>query len=221
MKITGISLAIIEISLFFLFIYQLRKSLGLFHNVNDISYFWIMFTIMTGIWEFFYLNNRPNVKQLSSNLIKNKSHVWTNKYSLKNLLPHHFSNLFYAEYASYADREYMDLDDIWSLEIEGSHCILCGFINLVALLFNLLNIKVYLLLIIISMSGQLMNSLLYCGQYLIEIKNINSVNYPTLNFPTGRYLLKRPFIYINVFWTIMPIYVLISIITRYSIFVVI
>ena len=220
MRVTGVTLAIMEMGLFLLGSIFFRNNFRLFSSLNSLSYFWIMFTIMTGIWEFFYINNRFTSKKISDMLLRTNTHVWTNTYHLSNLSPNFFSNLFYAEYAAYADREYMKLDDIWSLEIEGSHCILCGLINFVAMIFYFLNVPVYLLLIIVSMSGQLMNSLLYCGQYLIQIKNKNNVNYPTLDFPSGKYLSKRPFIYINIFWTIMPVIVLYGIITKYSIFII-
>ena len=56
------------------------------------------------------------------------------------------------------------------------------------------------------MGSQLMNSLLYMANYLNETHNSSSVNYDTTSFPTGHALVKRPFIYVNLFWTIMPIY---------------
>ena len=58
------------------------------------------------------------------------------------------------------------------------------------------------------MGSQLMNSILYCGQYLIQTKNKNSINYDTSNFPCGKYLDRRPFMWINIFWFLMPSYIL-------------
>ena len=60
----------------------------------------------------------------------------------------------------------------------------------------------------ISMGTQLMNSILYMGEYLIQLHSENNVNYKN-NFPCGKYLQKRPFMYINLFWSLMPSYVLI------------
>ena len=42
----------------------------------------------------------------------------------------------------------------------------------------------------------------------IETKDPDSINYNSENFPLGKYLIKRPFMYINILWTLMPIYVL-------------
>ena len=61
----------------------------------------------------------------------------------------------------------------------------------------------------VAMGSQLMNSILYMSQYFIQSKTIGSVNYDSPNFPTGKYLLGRPFMYVNVFWTLMPLYVII------------
>ena len=46
------------------------------------------------------------------------------------------------------------------------------------------------------------------GEYLIQLNYENSVNYKN-NFPCGKYLQKRPFMYINLFWTLMPSSILI------------
>ena len=53
-----------------------------------------------------------------------------------------------------------------------------------------------------------MNSLLYISEYIIQTKNPISINFNSRKFPTGKYYIKRPFIYINLFWTIMPLYIL-------------
>ena len=53
-----------------------------------------------------------------------------------------------------------------------------------------------------------MNSVLYMAQYYIQTENSDSVNYNTAQFPTGSFLSKRPFMWINYAWLIMPCYVL-------------
>ena len=40
------------------------------------------------------------------------------------------------------------------------------------------------------------------------MKNKNSINYNNKNFPAGFLLYKRPFMWINLFWTLMPSYIL-------------
>ena len=57
------------------------------------------------------------------------------------------------------------------------------------------------------MSSQFMNSLLYMSEYFVQTNDPNSVNYNTPKFPCGFALLKRPFMWINAAWLIMPVYV--------------
>ena len=61
----------------------------------------------------------------------------------------------------------------------------------------------------VAMGTQLMNSILYMGQYLIQTGDMSSPNYNTPEFPCGKVLIKRPFMYINLFWTAMPIYAIV------------
>ena len=72
------------------------------------------------------------------------------------------------------------------------------------------NNSLYYILMSISMSSQFMNSLLYMTEYFIQTMNVNSVNYNSKRFPCGFALLKRPFMYINAFWLIMPTYVFVE-----------
>ena len=60
----------------------------------------------------------------------------------------------------------------------------------------------------VAMGSQAMNSILYMAQYFIELNTPTSVNYNTPGFPAGDALVKRPFMYVNMFWTIMPIWIL-------------
>ena len=39
---------------------------------------------------------------------------------------------------------------------------------------------------------------------------ILGINFNDRFFPCGNYLHNRPFMYINIFWTVMPIYVLLN-----------
>ena len=185
MILKGYILAIIELFLF----YKLSSFLRIkYHNldlISPISYYWITFTILTGIWEIFYVIYRPRVNRSANKLLRQKNHVWTNNYNLKFLLPWNFSRYFYAEYGAYADREYITSRDPWSLIIESSHAILCGLDCLLGLYTLHIN-ELYASLIFISvaMSSQLMNSILYMSEYLIQTNERNSVNYDTKEFPT-------------------------------------
>jgi len=214
--VNGIIIALGELFIFYKITTYIRNSIYLLNLIDIIPYYWIMFTILTGIWEFFYIINRTVIHNISKNLIQDKESVLTNSYNICYLLPWKFSNLFYAEYGAYADREYMSLKDNWSQIIEGSHSILCGSIMICAIL-SLLKSNLFLFNIYLSIgiSHQLINSIIYMGQYLIQINTIYSINYNSIIFPCGKYLLKRPFIYINILYTIMPMYILYTILSEY------
>lgn len=207
MKIYAVTGAILEIFLF-LFISNKIKINYLKEFNNPITYYWLCFTILTGIWEFFYVFQHTKVVNMSKNLILYKQHVWFKKYNLSMILPSKLSYIFYSEYGAYADREYMLKKDYWSRIIESSHLLLCAYFSFFTLYFFNTNKKNSTLCLGISMGTQLMNSLLYLAQYLIQIKNINNINYNSRNFPVGFLCSKRPFMWINLFWTVMPSYIL-------------
>ena len=176
---------------------------------------------MTGIWEFGFLLNYTVSCGMSKRLIENREHVWEKDYSLFDLIPNRFSLIFYSEYGAYADREYMLLKNNWSRIIEGTHCIFCGLgaiLSFFSLIFyNKKYIqypinKYYYIFCSSSMSAQAMNSILYMVNYFHQTKDIDNINYNSQYFPTGYLLNKRPFMYINILWSIMPLYVLFRVI---------
>ena len=220
MFFNGLNLAFTELSIFFVISY-LFKIYYNFNLLNSISYYWIMFTILTGIWEFFYIIHKKEVTIKSKILIDLRKHVWTSNYNMYDLLPHRFSKIFYSEYGAYADKQYIVLRNRWSIVIEGTHCDFCAFISFLAV--NMINLNIYLFYFFttIAMSCQLMNSILYMSEYMIQTKEISNPNFDSIHFPTGYLLSKRPFMWINIFWTIMPIFVIMNtcyniILTNYS-----
>ena len=103
----------------------------------------------------------------------------------------------------------MSNKDDWSIVIEGSHCILCGIFSLFALYFNFINNhKNFYITMSIAMGTQLMNSILYMSEYFIQIRNKDNINYNNENFPCGFLLSRRPFMYVNLLWTIFPFYII-------------
>ena len=176
--------------------------------INKIAYYWLCFTILTGIWEMFYVIQHKAVVFMSNNLLVKKQHVWCKKYDIDMVFPWKLSRIFYAEYGAYADREYMTCKDNWSRIIEGTHCLLCAIFSFFTIYYYNLDKLKYSLCLGISMGSQLMNSILYMGEYFIQTKNKDSVNFDSEAFPCGKLLLKRPFMWINIFWTIMPLYIL-------------
>lgn len=207
--VNGIVVAAIELGLYFLSSFIIRRSLINEKKIDIISYYWFMMTILTFIWEVSFIIDYSNVTEVSRHLLETKTHVWTNGYDLSYILPWKVARIFYGEYGAYADRDYMNMHDDWSRVIEGTHAIFCGIFALWAILSKMrADNKHYLITASISMGSQLMNSLLYMANYFNETHNSSSVNYDTTSFPTGHALSNRPFMYVNLFWTIMPAYVI-------------
>lgn len=207
----GVILALFELIIFFIIAYITKTKITNLNNLSNITFYWLMFTILTGIWESFFIMNYKDTRNYSLVLLKNKTHVWNNNYNISYILPWNFSKIFYSEYGAYADREYMALGDDWSRTIEGTHAIYCGIFSLYALILKIENYhNNYLIASSVAMGTQVMNSILYLINYFIEINNKSSVNYDSVNFPCGKYLIKRPFMYINILWFVMPSYIIIE-----------
>ena len=202
---TGLSLAIFEVGCIFIPAYIAKCVLQPYQNMNMLLFMWTCFTIATGVWETGFIVQYNTTCYTAKKLLDTKEHVWTNTYNMSYLLPWKFSNIFYAEYGAYADREYMIPMDNWSRTIEGSHAIMCGCFALFGMFFKYINaFPHYMCAISICMGAQLMNSVLYMINYFHQTQDKTNVNYNTIQFPTGNFLEKRPFMYINIFWTIMP-----------------
>ena len=117
--------------------------------------------------------------------------------------------IFYAEYGGYADREYMTYTDDWSRVIEGTHAIFCGLFALLAInLKTRGKLRQFNVALGVSMGSQLMNSILYMGEYFLQVADKDNENYNNAEFPTGIMLEKRGFMYVNIFWIIMPAYIM-------------
>jgi len=211
MKISGILIGIVELTLFYVFSKSLKEKYVVLNSMRSLSYYWIMMTILTGIWELSYIINHQKIINISTQFLKDKKNVWTSKYSLYYIIPWNLSKIFYAEYSAYADREYMTNKDIWSRIVEGTHALLCGLFSLLSIVSLIYKNYYYCYITMaIAMSTQLMNSLMYMSEYYIQIKDKNSVNYNSNDFPCGKNLLKRPFMYVNLLWTICPSYVILA-----------
>tara|TARA_B100000575_G_scaffold38734_2_gene26437 strand:- start:40 stop:756 length:717 start_codon:yes stop_codon:yes gene_type:complete len=209
LNISGYYLAIIEIFIFYLIAKYLKIKNRNLYGINNVVYYWLMFTSLTAIWEACFIYNYKDVYNIAEDLKINKKHIWTNKYDIINLLPWNFSYLFYAEYAAFADREYMSFAEDWSRIIEGTHLIFCGIFAMFSISYKIINLNDhYLITMSVSMGTQLMNSILYISNYICQINNPSSINYNTNNFPTGLLLSKRPFFWINALWTVMPFYII-------------
>jgi len=209
--IKGYTGALFELFLFFKLFSNIMNYSESFKSINPIVSYWLGFTVLTGFWELVYVTNKKEINEYANHLIANNKSVWFSDYNFTMIFPHNFSKLFYSEYAAWADREYMSFSDNWSITIEGSHCILCGLFSLVAL-WSLVtgHYNNFLLALGITMGSQFMNSLLYLSEYMLQTKDINNINYNNKEFPTGEYLLKRSFMYVNILWLILPAYSILS-----------
>jgi len=206
-KIPGFIGAIIELAVFAAGSSALYLAVNQPNKIDPITYYWCIFTVLTGLWESAYIISHKQSVEISNRLVDMDLNVWTERYSLSMLLPWNFFVIFYGEYGAFADREYMTNKDIWSRSIEGTHAIFCGLFSLAAIiLYYVGQFEAYNITLSVAMGSQLMNSILYMGQYYIETKNKNSVNYNNSDFQLGTLWYKRPFMYVNLFWTIMPIY---------------
>ena len=204
--VNGVILGGIEIGLLFMISTLFR----FVYNLNDIpiiTFYWLSITILTGVWECSYIYNYDKIISLANRYIEDKKHVWTTHYNLRYLRPDRFAQIFYAEYAAYADHEYkMNNYDIWSRIVESTHAIFCSVFVLLSFLIH----SKYSTLLAVAMGGQLMNSILYISRYSIDLSDEDNVNYITDDFPAGKYLSKRPFMYVNLIWLLMPSYIIIQ-----------
>ena len=126
MTLSLLNLALINVGIFSIISLSTRYFFKSLKAINLISYWWLTFTILTGIWESYFIYFYDNVSCYSKELLFDNKHVWNTKYPINYLMPHKFSYIFYSEYAAYADREYMVLTNKWSRTIEGTHEVFCG-----------------------------------------------------------------------------------------------
>lgn len=210
---SGIGIGIIEICIYLFISFLVRSYIKPLQDINILTYYWLTMTVLTGFWESVYIDKYNKVVNMAQEYINEKKHTWTNEYTIDYVAPWKVSEIFYTEYAAYADREYMSKKDYWSHFIEGSHELCCGLFALIALIskhYN--NNNLYLISISISMGTQFMNSLLYWVNYLIQTKDKDSVNFNSKDFPLGFALSKRPFFWVNAVWLILPAYAILNLI---------
>jgi len=189
----------------------------LLYKLNSILFYWTFFTFCKTNKKNSVFNSIQHNMLYSKRIIINKKSVWTNKYDISYILPWNFSNIFYAEYGAYADREYMQITDNWSRIIEGSHAIMCGIFALLSIIFKIIGKEPHFYFSIsVCMGAQLMNSVLYMINYFHQMYDPSNVNFITPYFPAGTFLEKRPFMYINILWTILPSYIILILLYIYK-----
>ena len=160
-EVYGVIIALIELSIFFGTTVLVKKKTEVFKHVDNFSYYWLSFTVLTGIWEVCFILNYDNITVAAKQLITYDKHVWVSNYTLDYILPWKLADIFYSEYGAWADRQYTLTDSYWARLIEGSHGSVCGLFALIGLVNRLEHInRTYLICIVFSMGNQLMNSIL-------------------------------------------------------------
>ena len=212
MVVNGIQLALLEVGAFGILSHTLRNVYwDTLQTIPVISYYWFMFTILTGIWESVFVMNYSTIVEQAKLYILQKQHTWTNRFKLSYLLPWKFSGVFYAEYGAWADREYMTRSNRWSRLIESSHALCCGIFSFLTIYYAInQHTSKYYISASIAMGTQFMNSILYLGNYCIQTKDLHNVNYNQSSFPVGPFWLRRPFMLINILWFLMPFCILLN-----------
>ena len=205
----GYGIGILELLFFGLISSGLKNFLLPLKNINSICYYWLCMTILTGIWEVSYITNYNEIVSMAETMINNNTHAWTNKYSVDYVIPWKLAKIFYAEYGAWADRQYMSVTNPWSHTVEGTHAAFCAFFSLLGMITRLdKKTTKSMVLVGMAMAFQLMNSILYMVEYGIQCSLEGNVNYNNETFPLGTLMSKRPFMYVNLFWMLMPTYII-------------
>lgn len=205
----GLIVAALSVAMLITGAYFLREaspSPGLQH-LHPFLYYWFCFTVLTGIWEFCFVAQYSKIADYAGQMICDKQHVWLTSYPFYYILPNFMSYIFYAEYAAWADREYMNRNsnDFWSRLIESSHALFCGVLSLATLVLAFTgNHEEATVCAMYAMGGQFMNSILYMGQYAIQCRNPDCANFSSNEFPLGCWMSKRPFMWVNLPWMLFP-----------------
>ena len=212
LEIKGYVGAAIEMILFASVAYLLR--VGPLKGLAGVHYYWFCFTILTAYWEIVFVHWYNYVALYAHALKEANQSVWTTYYPITMIAPNHLSCIFYADYGAWGDREYMNISihgrtDYWSRLIESTHMIFCGFVCLASLLATYRGYGFAgTVLGCAAMGAQCMNSVMYLAEYLLQCNDPKSVNANNATWPTGSWMLGRPFMWVNFFWTVMPIFII-------------
>lgn len=205
----GYGICAIEMGVYFIVSFLMKKLCVPFHKINNIVYYWLCMTILTGIWESSYIVNFNEITTMSNSMIVNNTHSWTTQYDFTYVNPWKFAKIFYAEYGAWADREYMYQIGEWSDTIKGTHLIFCAVFSFFGFIarFDKKSVK-SLIVVGMVMVCQIINSILYMVQYIGQTQQSFSVNYYNSSWPLGTLMINRPFMYVNIFWIIIPTFIM-------------
>lgn len=209
----GWGIGFVEMSLFFLFSFLGKRFISTLRSMSCITYYWICMTMLIGLWETSYLIHYREIDNMSIELRINNTHIWVEKYSTSYILPWNFAKIIYSEYLAWADRDYSYINMDWSNIMERTPAIFTAMFAFIGLFARVCNsvMKSYVF-ISIAMGIELMNTIIYTTQYGINCNNEHNSNYNSYYFPLGVALSNRPLMYVNTFFILMPIVILIKII---------
>ena len=74
-EVNGIIIALLELSIFFGTTVLVKKKTEVFKHVDNFSYFWLSFTVLTGIWEICFILNYDNITVAADQLITIDKHA--------------------------------------------------------------------------------------------------------------------------------------------------
>lgn len=207
MNLPGWEIALMEVGLFGLISYLIRDNIQNLQAMHPLMYYWYCFTTLTGFWECVYIRDYKTIVQYAGTLVETGRSVWTMKFPVYYVCPVLFSKIFYAEYGAHADREYMSTRkyDYLSRLVESSHMLFCAIFTFSALVGYTLGLEKACIIGAMGISAQFMNSLLYMGYYFMECADSNCPNFNSPSFPLGKWMYKRLFMWINIFWLVFPI----------------
>jgi hypothetical protein len=202
----GYAVALAELLLFFIGAHKARSYITDLELFQPVMYYWFCFTTLTGFWELIFLINYNKIASFAEILVTNKESVWTMDFPPYYILPNYLAKIFYAEYAANADREYKSKKrgDYWSRLIESSHAFCCGAFCCAALVATIYDPRQAFCFGMVGMGMQFMNSLLYMGEYLLQCRDKDNVNYNCPDFPLGKWMSDRWFMWVNIPWLLFP-----------------
>ena len=91
--------ALVVVIIFIALVSCLRFLTDRFDDIDLITYYWVWFTILTMVWEIFYVLLHQRAVNLAKELKETNKHVWCQLWPISILLPSKTSEIFYAEYA--------------------------------------------------------------------------------------------------------------------------
>uniref|UniRef100_A0A7S4P8S3 EXPERA domain-containing protein n=1 Tax=Paramoeba aestuarina TaxID=180227 RepID=A0A7S4P8S3_9EUKA len=187
----------------------IRNSNRHLQKIDVVTFCWLTMTAMTGVWEWAYLHYHDDVVADAQTFIATNTHVWTNYYDISYIVPWRFSPIMYTEYAAYADRAYMSTHDPLAQIVELSHLLYCSVFAALAITRKSVgDTYLYLIFMVLALGTQSMQCLMYVSNYFVETTEPHHANFITESFPAGQYWEKRPFFYVNIFWTGMGLVVI-------------